>query len=619
MEQKSLICRFVKFIAIFWKIMKRDLRGAYCLLMMKYYILKLKLTNSTVDKLFAKVLPKNKDKIAFICEEKSWTFKEVDEYTNQIANYFTSQGFKAGDEVALLMPSKTEHGLIWFGLSKIGVVTALINDNLRLEPLVHCITCVKSKAVIFDAQLSDAISESHAQLKQKTSDLKYYSYGPIENNAVNAENLKEKISEQRFDCVITKHSGNFTDLLCYIYTSGTTGLPKAALIKQYRMALIPILRNVVLNVTEDDIIYNAMPLYHTIGAALGVTTALVTGHTVVIRGKFSASKFWDDCIRYNCTTVGYIGEVCRYLMAQPPKITDKMHKVNKMYGVGLRESLWKDFVDRFGVKNIMEFFGSTEGNSNLVNIDGKEGACGFLPTWVPTWLSKRIFPVKFIKVDPESGEVMRNEKNLCTSLGVEETGMLVAKIDNSNPISAFDGYVDKTGTEKKIIRNVFEKGDAYFISGDLVYMDEFGYIYFRDRIGDTFRWKGENVSTNEVEGIISKLLDIPNCVVYGVEIPKCDGRAGMVTVCTSEAIDFENFFVSLEKTLPKYAIPLFVRIKDKIELTGTFKFSKVTLKKEAFNIEITSDPIYVIDYKNKTYKQVNENIYDDILNSKIRF
>ncbi|RWS13166.1 Long-chain fatty acid transport protein 1-like protein [Dinothrombium tinctorium] len=323
-------------------------RGIQVLIKLKFNIILAQYYNLTLSKCFEINFKKHPEKVALISGDRKWTFKEVEQFSNQVANYFSSERLKAGDEVALFMPSIPENTMIFLGLSKIGVKVALINENLRMDPLIHSITCVNAKAVIFDAEFENAISDAYSSLKQKKQ-LSFYCYGELKDTTIAASSLSEKMKEHRTDCAIAKHNGNFTDVICYIYTSGTTGLPKAAIIRNSRFVIAAKMKNIVLDLKSNDITYNALPLYHTIGAVFGVGASFVCGQTVVISRKFSASRFWEECYKYNCTVAGYIGEVCRYLLAQPDKPTDKLHKVRKLCGVGLRPTIWKEFVERFNI------------------------------------------------------------------------------------------------------------------------------------------------------------------------------------------------------------------------------------------------------------------------------
>uniref|UniRef100_A0A1B0BPD5 Long-chain-fatty-acid--CoA ligase n=1 Tax=Glossina palpalis gambiensis TaxID=67801 RepID=A0A1B0BPD5_9MUSC len=287
------------------------------------------------------------------------------------------------------------------------------------------------------------------------------------------------------------------DTLLYVYTSGTTGLPKAAVITNLKYLLIAAGTHYMVAVGPNDIVYNALPLYHTVGGIIGVGNALIFGCTVALRKKFSDSNFWKDCIKYKATVVQYIGELCRYLLTTPRKPEDTLHNLRLMYGNGLRPQIWSQLTTRFNIPNIGELYGSTEGNSNLANVANQMGAVGFIPI-----VARTLYSVQVIRLDEESGEPICNHNGLCERSVAGETGLLVAKVDPRRAVTSFHGYADQKASEKKLLRNVFKKGDVYFNSGDLIVVDILGYFYFKDRTGDTFRWRGENVSTQEVEAII---------------------------------------------------------------------------------------------------------------------
>jgi solute carrier family 27 fatty acid transporter 1/4 len=360
--------------------------------------------------------------------------------------------------------------------------------------------------------------------------------------------------------------------------------------------------------TNDDVVYCALPLYHSNGGVLATGQLLLNGSTLVVRRKFSASQFWNDCIKYRCTAIIYIGEFCRYLLAQPPRATDKQHMVRLASGNGLRKHIWKQFQERFNIQHIREFYGSTEGNSNLLNVEGIPGACGFKSLLIPMAI-----PVYVVKVDPETEEIVRNENGFCVEAPYNEPGELIGQIKD-NFLRRFDGYHNKEATNKKILTDVFKKGDKYFRTGDMLYMDERGTLYFADRTGDTFRWKGENVSTSEVETLMAQVLTKEiHVAVYGVEIPKTEGRAGMAVIESDpETCKISKLAGNLYDVLPAYSVPLFLRFVDQIEMTGTHKYKKTTYRKEGFNVETIKDPIYVL--QNKVYVPLTSEIYQSILN-----
>ncbi|CAL1260944.1 unnamed protein product [Larinioides sclopetarius] len=601
-----------KYMLLIHRTLGRDLWALYRLSLMKMFIRKCRKRNATVGEIFQRLVKKHPNKICIIHEDKKWTFQEVEDYSNQVANCFHKLGFQYGDDVALFMDSKVEFIATWLGLSKIGVVPALINSNLRLHSLAFSITAVKCKAVIFGAELIQAVKDVTPQLKELEG-LQYFCLGQFDPAIIPAKSLDTLIPESSINPP-TYHKGSMNDRLFYVYTSGTTGMPKAAIIRHSRFMWLGTGIHYMNRIQDEDVLYTALPLYHTAGGILSLAQTLVFGNTCGIRSKFSASKFWDDCIKYEATVAQYIGELCRYILAQPEKPQDRQHKVRLMFGNGLRPQIWQQFVDRFNIANIGELYGSTEGNANVINIDNKVGAVGFMSRIIPT-----IYPVSLIKVDANTGEPIRDNKGLCIRCEPGEPGEFVGKIITSDPIRQFDGYVNQSATKKKIIRDCFTKGDMAFLSGDLLVMDEDGYLFFVDRTGDTFRWRGENVSTMEVEGMISNILHHTDSVVYGVEVPGNEGRAGMAAISDPEhKVDLKLLFKELSLSLPAYAVPLFTRICDNLESTGTFKLKKVDLQKEGFNPSTIKDPLYYLNKKEGAYVPLDTEAYEKICNGQIR-
>ncbi|VDM78794.1 unnamed protein product [Strongylus vulgaris] len=349
-------------------------------------------------------------------------------------------------------------------------------------------------------------------------------------------------------------------------------------------------------ITGDDVIYITMPMYHSAAGIMGIGTVIVSGTTAVIRKKFSASNFWKDCVKYSCTASQYIGEICRYLLAQKPCEEEKKHRVRLMWGNGLRAEIWNEFVSRF------------------VNIDNHVGSCGFFPIYP---YIGAFYPIRLIKVDQETGELIRDENGLCIPCRPGELGEMVGVIRNKDLLLKFEGYVNKGDTQKKIYRDVFEHGDQVFASGDILYWDKLGYLYFKDRRGDTFRWKGENVSTTEVEGILQPLMSVVDATVYGVEVGKNEGRAGMAAVVLAEGIDVENFLVETAKrliaNLAGYAIPVFIRLCKEVDRTGTFKLKKIDLQKQGFDLKLCKgDPVYYWNAAVKGYSLLDTKMQNDI-------
>ncbi|XP_055947801.1 long-chain fatty acid transport protein 4-like [Argiope bruennichi] len=601
-----------------YRTLGRDVKASYLFFKTHSYVKKCHRYDRTLIDNFRSTAQKNRHRTCFIFQDEKWTYQMVDEFSNKVANCFISLGYSKGDEVALLLDNCPEYPCIWLGLAKIGVVTALINTNLKRDSLGHSVSCIDSKAIIFGRNYSETVKEATSFFNNKDS-MEYFCFTEkgastdeiisFPGKSLNA--LLEEASPSPIDP--KKHKIHFNDKLIYIYTSGTTGLPKAAIIRHSRSLWISAAAKFIPQLTDDDVIYNPLPMYHTAGGILFVTVVLMFGGKMIIRKKFSASNYWKDAVKYKVTIAQYIGEMCRYLLNQPVREEEKQHCIRRMFGNGLRPHIWKEFQERFGIYHIIEIYGATEGNANLVNMFGKIGAVGFLPR-----ICERLYPVSLVKVDPETREIVRNEKGLCIRCKPGEPGEMVGKII-SNPINSFDGYANQNETKKKIVRNCFEKGDVAFLSGDILIMDEDGYLYFLDRAGDTFRWRGENVSTGEVENTVSRALGHVSCVVYGVEIPNAEGRAGMAAIQVDpKSVNFSEFYQNLSKRLPPYAVPLFLRLSKEIEETGTYKLKKVTYQKEGFNPEEIHDSLFFLDAKQKTYIPLTKELYSDIMTGKLR-
>uniref|UniRef100_A0A914YVW4 Very long-chain fatty acid transport protein n=1 Tax=Panagrolaimus superbus TaxID=310955 RepID=A0A914YVW4_9BILA len=583
--------------------LNRDLSGLALLLRVKFDLNRRLRENRGIHEIFLEILNAypNKTAIIDVHSGRSLTFSEFNELANKFANYFKQNGYKRGDVIALFMENSIEFVAAWIGLAKIGVVTAWINSNLKMEPLAHCVLTSEAKAIITSSHLVSVLKETEAGGLFKKAVFKRFCYGKPEllgsNNFIDLSLAMKKVNsnEPPKDSTI-----DFRSILCFIYTSGTTGLPKAAVMKHFRYYSMVMGSAKSFGIYPTDRIYISMPLYHTSAGIIGVGQMLLTGSTCVIRQKFSASNFWKDCVKYECTASQYIGEICRYLLAQPQIPEEQSHKMRLMYGNGLRQEIWQDFVDRFKVR-IGELYGSTEGTSNLVNIDGKVGACGFLPI---SPLTSRMHPVRLVKIDESTGEVLRRSDGLCFPCRPGETGAMVSTIRKNNPLLIFEGYLNKSETSKKVICNVFRKGDTAFLTGDILHWDRLGYVYFKDRTGDTFRWKGENVSTTEVEAVLMPLTTITDVTVYGVKIPNTEGRAGMAAIVKSpKAPENDEEFMQIITTkvsscLATYAIPMFVRLCSSVDRTGTFKLVKTHLQQTSYD---TPDPVYYWNSSKKRY------------------
>ncbi|OZC04825.1 long-chain-acyl-CoA synthetase family protein [Onchocerca flexuosa] len=587
----------------------RDFCGLVLLIRVKWDIWIHMKMNEPLHQIFLRNVKNYRDKEALIEVDtgRRLTFHEMNQLCNQYANYFQSQGYKNGDVIALFLQNCADFPAIWLGLSKIGVVTSWVNINLRAEPLAYSITISKSTSIITSNELFPALEDMF--LSGKLERMKVYIIDDIGNKKNGILSLATKIPLISSEEPVVNEKPTFRSVLCYIFTSGTTGNPKPALIKHYRYYWMAIGVAKSFGIFTTDRLYVMMPAYHSAGGMLGIGQTVLQGSTCVIRKKFSASYFWKDCVKYNCNVTQYIGEICRYLLMQKEIVEAKEHKIRLMFGNGLRAEIWSEFVNRFGIQKIGEFYGSTEGNSSIVNIDNHIGACGFIPVHP---FVKYLYPVRLLKINDDTGELIRTKDGFCVACKPGETGEIVAVIKKNQPLLNFDGYLDEKDTGKKIIRNVLCKGDAVFTSGDIMHWDDLGYLYFKDRKGDTYRWKGENVSTTEVEGILQLLKCVNDVVVYGVKIPNREGRAGMAAIVLERDEFLEDVIHKIaehfKKSLPSYAIPIFLRFCKNFERTGTYKLKKMRLQKEGYDLSDFNNQIYIWDSSIKSYKIFDEKL-----------
>ena len=543
---------------------------------------------------------------AIIFEGARLTWHELNARANQYARALEAQGIVRGDTVSVLMENRIEFLSTLIALNKLGAIGALINTNLRGRPLVHCVTVAKSKMFVFGGELATALEETKSELPLEegrdylyVNDAANDSIAP--NWALDLDALANELPESNPDSTA---SNKLADNSLYIYTSGTTGLPKAAVLSNRRHLMSSSMAaNAGFLCDENDVIYVCLPLYHGTGLMLGVGAALMSGATLVIRRKFSASKFLPDIREHKVTCMIYIGELCRYLMNTEPKSDDADTTLAKVMGNGLRPDIWLDFKKRFGLERICEFYGASEGNVSFANILNKDLTVGMTSQ-----------EVALVRYDIDEDEVVRGPTGFAERSAVGEPGLLLGKITEN---TVFEGYTDSEATESKVMRDVLEKGDAWFNSGDLLKEVDVGYTLgyphyqFVDRIGDTFRWKSENVSTNEVGEIINRHPGIKICNVYGVEVPGADGRAGMaaITLEANAKFDPNELATFVNAELPPFARPVFIRVQPDLEVTGTFKLLKTELRKTGYNPGATSDPLYVMKPRASTYTLLDADYY----------
>ena len=552
---------------------------------------------------FARETP---DAIAIYYEDEKISYKELIDRSNKYAQWFLKNNLAKGDVVALMMENRPEFLACWIGITQVGGTVALINTNLSGQPLDYSLGISQANNLILGSELLESFSTANDKTKNKFNTW-------VEGN-YQESNYFKNINKVLEDLPSEKPKINYTvtndDDGLYIYTSGTTGNPKAATISHKRLRLMMLGFKGAIQPNKDDRVYNVLPLYHSAGGVIAVGLALTSGASLVLKRKFSVNDFWDDVNKYGVTIFQYIGELCRYLLNAPEHKYEKSHNLRMACGNGLRPDIWDAFKDRFKINNILEFYGATEGNVSLMNYDGKSGAIGRIPKYI-----EKILNVHIIKFDIEKEEPIRDENGFCIPCDVNEVGEAIGKIAIEG---SFEGYVDKEATKKKILSDVFEKGDQYFRSGDLLSKDDLGYVYFADRIGDTFRWKGENVATSEVAEAFVGFDGILEANVYGVSIPGSDGKAGMAALSTNKDIDLVKLYQKLSSSLPTYAQPLIIRIKNEIEVTGTFKHRKVELVKEGYDPKNISEPLYFCDHQSRKYVPLDNDLFGSIDNQEIK-
>jgi len=563
---------------------------------------------------FEKAVKRNPQGIALLFEDQSYSYRALNEWANQIAHYYLSLGAKKGDVIAVMVENRPELIATIVALAKIGVTIALVNTSQVGKVLAHSINLVNPIAVIAGEEVRAAIDEARPELKVPQDRFHWFADQETRKHAGTAPkdyvNLAQQIDQFPKFNPSTTRTVTGKDGLFYIYTSGTTGLPKAVIFTHSRWTLAYGTYGHILNLGKDDVMYVTLPLYHATGVVVCWCGVIAGSATLAVRRKYSTSAFWKDVQKFNASAIGYVGELCRYLIDAPTTELDRAHRVTKMIGNGMRPNIWGKFKERFGVQEVLELYASSEGNVGFSNIFNFDNTVGFSPT-----------PYAIVEFDKEKNELVRDKKGHCKKVKTGEVGLLIGKITSRSP---FDGYTDPEKNKSVILKDVFTKGDSYFNTGDLVRDIGFRHAQFVDRLGDTFRWKGENVSTTEVENMVCEYHKIAEAVVYGVEIPNTNGRAGMAAITLVDGEELNEADLSamvnvFKKCLPSYAIPVFLRVQAKVETTGTFKYQKNKLKEDAFNPAKTSERLLVLLPGATAYCDVNAEIFNNIQSYQYRF
>jgi fatty-acyl-CoA synthase len=566
--------------------------------------------NCTLPVLIERIAPTFGAAPALISNRDSFSYRELASRANQYARWGLAQGLKTGDAVALLMPNCAEYVAFWLGLSRIGARVALINTHLSGDALSHCITVATPRLLVVDAELASLVSP----LGTRSEGIDHWVFGEGPHCFTRLDTAVSQLPDSplRSD---EYDAPSLDSTALNIYTSGTTGLPKAANVTHYRLLSWSQWFAGLMDTGPQDRMYNCLPLYHSVGGVVAIGALLVAGGSVVIRRRFSASDFWRDVSEERCTLFQYIGELCRYLVNMPPQPLETGHSLRMTCGNGLRREVWEKFQTRFGIPRILEYYASTEGNFSLYNCEGRPGSIGR----IPSYLTHRL-PVALVRLDVDSGEPARGAAGFCERCAPDEPGEAIGLIpDQANTRAGrFEGYADTDATARKVLRDVFKKGDAWYRTGDLMRRDDDGFFYFVDRIGETYRWKGENVSTEEVMGTLAGATGVIEGVVFGVPVPHTDGRAGMAALVVAPAFELHAFRAWAHERLPPYARPMFLRLIPALEATGTFKPRKQDLQREGFDRALVSDPLYFDDPRAGAYAPLDERLYIEIASGSIR-
>ncbi|OBG88592.1 long-chain-acyl-CoA synthetase [Mycobacterium sp. E802] len=528
---------------------------------------------TSIGKVFQERAAQYADRVFLKFGDERITYREANETVNRYAAVLAAKGVGHGDVVGVMLRNSPDAVLLMLAIVKCGAVAGMLNYHQRGKVLAHSIGLLNATAVIAESDLIEHVTECDAEA----------------NGLMTVDELRRLAATAPTTNPATTSAVLAKDKAFYIFTSGTTGMPKASVMTHYRwLRALAGFGGLGLRLHSDDTLYCCLPLYHNNALTVSVGSALNSGAALALGKSFSASRFWDEVIDYGATAFVYIGEICGYLLNQPPKPTDRAHKVRVIVGNGLRPAIWDEFTQRFGIPRVCEFYAASEGNTAFVNVFNVSKSTGICPS-----------PVAFVEYDADSGEPARGADGRLRKVKRGEPGLMLSKISALQP---FDGYTDKAASEKKLVRNAFKEGDVWFNTGDLMRSQGLGHAAFADRLGDTFRWKGENVATTEVEAAVASNPLIEECTVFGVEVPGAGGRAGMAAVQLKGGKEFDGKALAdaFYGHLPAYAVPLFVRVVPELAHTSTFKSQKVDLRKQGYGDDI-EDPLYVLAGRDEGY------------------
>jgi fatty-acyl-CoA synthase len=549
------------------------------------------------------------DAAALLSDEAQLSYGDLARLLRRYGRWALAQGLRKGEVVALMAHNHPGYMAAWLGLTSVGIVVALVNPNLRGDGLAHSLATAQPRLLITTDEFAATAREAAARLADAPQ---IWLLGPGEDrrmeSALNALPDHPLAADERRGVTVR-------DPALLIYTSGTTGLPKAAWVSHRRVMSWSCWFAGMLDVAASDRLYDCLPMYHSVGGVVATGALLVRGGSVVIARKFSAGRFWDEIVRWDCSLFQYIGELCRYLLKAAPSANERRHRLRIACGNGLDGAIWREFQTRFAVPRIVEFYAATEGNFSLFNLEGEPGAIGR----IPGFMAHR-FPVAIVAFDPETGAPTRNPEGRCIRCARGQSGEAIGRISaaEGDPAHRFEGYTSETETARKVLHDVFEPGDAWLRTGDLMRVDARGFFHFVDRIGDGFRWKGENVSAGEVAAAIAACPGVEATAVYGVTVPHAEGRAGMAAVVAEPGFELAQLRARLAEALPAYARPPFIRIVAALPTTETFKKASHRLAAEGFDPAQIRDPLYVDDAVAGAYAPLDPQRFERIARGDLR-
>ena len=528
---------------------------------------------------------------ALVGDDASLDYAGLAALANRVARWALGEGLRPGDRVALMMENQPAYPAIWIGLSRIGIVAALLNTQLVGSGLAHALAVADARHVIVSPALVSAVTV----VSSRTTGSGLWIYGGKAEGFASLDAALAALPAA--PAPEAERAITLADPALLIYTSGTTGLPKAAHVSHYRIMMWSEWFAGLMDARTDDRLYDCLPMYHSVGGVVAVGAMLVSGGAIIVRKGLSARGFWADVAASRATIFQYIGELCRYLLAAPECQGAPPHALRLAVGNGLRADVWRAFEQRFAIPRIVEFYAATEGSFSLFNLEGEPGAIGRIPRFMAHRAA-----VALVAFDVEREAPVRDSDGFCRRCGADEVGEAIGQVaidrsaaDAEKLATRFEGYTDDAANERKLLRDVFAKGDVWFRTGDLMRRDARGFYYFVDRIGDTFRWKGENVATSEVADVLAACPGIAEASVYGVAVPGADGRAGMAAIVAGPALDLAALHAHVAARLPRYARPVFLRLRERLAITGTFKVQKADDMRDGFDPSRVADALFLDD------------------------